>query len=307
MKKIAYLFDSSSGHQRDEKDKDIYVVPCNIIYKKDGKDYKLKENEEISQDQINQLLSEGVQVKTAFCTPQVIKNKIEELLKEYDTIYYTPISNGLSSNYDDMKMWVDELNKKEGKRRVVMVRSNAACYLADIVMDRLKTLYKVTDKGDNFDKVQQRIDDEIDHRMYVGMLFVNNLDALIRGGRIKKFPGTLAKIFNLKLVILMDKTLNFLNKALTYDKQIDIMVNFFNDLTKQNHAPIDRVCFLEDGLASTHDLYFNKLHLERRLRDELNLAPDCKFIWSVFPGVIKAHTGLNAQAVIIRLKTNDEI
>ena len=159
-----------------------------------------------------------------------------------------------------------------------MVRSNAACYLADIVMDRLKTLYKVTDKGDNFDKVQQRIDDEIDHRMYVGMLFVNNLDALIRGGRIKKFPGTLAKIFNLKLVILMDKTLNFLNKALTYDKQIDIMVNFFNDLTKQNHAPIDCVCFLEDGLASTHDLYFNKLHLERRLRDELNLAPYCKFI-----------------------------
>ena len=160
-----------------------------------------------------------------------------------------------------------------------MVRSNAACYLADIVMDRVKTLYKVNaDGSDNFDKVQQRIDDEINHRMYVGMLFVNNLDALIRGGRIKKFPGTLAKIFNLKLVILMDKTLNFLNKALTYDKQIDIMVNFFNDLTKQNHAPIDRVCFLEDGLASTHDLYFNKLHLERRLRDELNLAPDCKFI-----------------------------
>ena len=278
MKKIAYLFDSSSGRQGDEKDKDIYVVPCNIIYKKDGKDYKLKENEEISQEQINQLLSDGIQVKTAFCTPQIIKDKIEALLKDYDMIYYTPISNGLSSNYDDMKMWVDELNKKAGKRRVVMVHSNAACYLADIVMDRVKTLYKATDKGDNFDLVQKRIDEEIDNRMYVGMLFVNNLDALIKGGRIKKFPGTLAKIFNLKLVILMDKTLNFLNKSLTYDKQIDIMVNFFNDLTKKNHSPIDRLCFLEDGLASTHDLYFNKLHLEQRLRDELNLAPDCQFI-----------------------------
>ena len=307
MKKIAYLFDSSSGRQEDDKDKDIYVVPCNIIYKKDGKDYKLKENEEISQEQINQLLSDGVQVKTAFCTPQVIKDKIEALLKDYETIYYTPISNGLSSNYDDMKMWVDDLNKQAGKRRVVMVHSNAACYLADIVMERIKTLYKVTDKGDNFDEVQKRIDEEIDNRMYVGILFVNNLDALIKGGRIKKFPGTLAKIFNLKLAILMDKTLNFLNKSLTYDKQIDIMVNFFNDLTKKNHTPIDRVCFIEDGLASTHDLYFNKLNFERRLRDELNLAPDCRFIFSVFPGVIKAHTGLNAIAAIVRLKTNDEI
>lgn len=297
MKKVAYLFDSSSSYIADLPEKDIYVVPNGIIYTVDGKEKSFAENVDITQEEINKILLEKKDVKTSLVNPEIIRQKVIELLNDYEQVYYVPISYSISSTYEKAVVVMKEINEKYGKDKFLVIKSNAVSYLAQIVMNRFLQLYN----GNNFEVAQATIMEDVETNKYCALLFVNDLDTLIKGGRIKKVKGFVAKAMNLKLIVLMGKELRYYAKALTYNGQIAKAVDFFNDVSRSNGLKIAEVCFAHDGLKTTDEKYFEELGLKNTLEKELNLVDNPVFSDTNLPGVIKCHTGLNSLAIVIRL------
>ncbi len=297
MKKIAYLYDSSSSFTHDIEERDIYVVPNNIQLELNGTLKYFEENIDISQEEINKYLLQKKEVKTALVNPEIIKEKVLILLEQYEHIYYVPISSSISSTYEKCLPIMKEINSLYGKDRFLVIKSNAVSYLAEIVMNRFCDLYD----GSNFEEVQKIINDDVDKSRYFGILFVNELDTLVKGGRIKKAKAIIAKVLNFKLLILMGKNLEFLDKAMTYNKQIEKAINFINDAVNKNNSLVKEVCYVYDGLESTKNRYFNELKYDELLKNNLKLSNDVKFLNANFSGVIKCHTGLNCLGTIIKL------
>lgn len=297
MKKNAFLFDSSSSYTKDIPEKDIYVVPVNIQYKVNGILKSFAENVNITQDEINKILLEKRDISTSLVNPEVIREKVIELLKEYEQVFYVPISYSISSTYDKSLPLMNEINSKYGKDKLLIIKSNAVSYLAQMVMDRFVQLYD----GNNFEEAQNIILDDIKNKKYCAILFVNQLDQLIKGGRIKKVKGTIAKIMNFKLLVTMTDKLEFFDKSITYNNQISKAIAFFNNVSSSNNKPIKECGIVFDGLEETQNRYTNQFHLLDNLKQNLNLADNPKFIEGFLPGVIKCHTGLNSMAIVIKL------
>ncbi|MBO6022534.1 DegV family EDD domain-containing protein [bacterium] len=297
MKKVAYLYDSSSGIINDDVDNDIFVVPNNIIYVVNNEIKSFAENVNISQQEIDDLLLQKKDLKTALVNPEVIKNKVLELLKQYQLVIYVPISYAISSTYDKAMIVMKEINEQFHETRFIVIKSNAVSYFATIVMDQVKKLYN----GSNLEEVQKTIDDQINKNYYCGILFVNNLDTLIKGGRIKKAKAALANLLNFKLLILMSSSLQFFAKAISYNTQIEKALKFFNEVSIRNNLPIEEVIFVKGGVKSTNDEYETKLDIKNLVMKNLNLVKNPVFKEAVLPGVIKCHTGINCYAIVIKL------
>lgn len=297
MKKAAYLFDSSSSYTQDIPEQDIYVVPINIQVDIDGQEKSFAENVDITQEEINKILLEKKDVKTSLVNPELLKEKVTNLLKDYEQVFYVPISSAISSTYEKSLVVMKQINAEYGADKFLVIKSNSVSYIARIVMDRFLQLYN----GHNFEEVQNIINEDVDNNRYCAILFVNDLDMLIKGGRIKKVKGMIGKAMNLKLLILMGKNLEYYGKSLTYNGQITKAIDFFNSVCKKNNLKINTVGFVHDGLKQTDDKYFGELDLKNKFKNSLDLSPDVHFIDTNLPGVIKCHTGLNSLAIVIKL------
>lgn len=297
MKKTAYLFDSSSSYTKDIPEKDIYVIPNNIQYKVNNEPKSFEENIDISQEEINKIILENKDISTSLVNPQLIKEKVIELLKNYEQVFYVPISASISGTYEKNLPIMKEINDQYGRDKFLIIKSNAVSDVAQIVMDRFVSIYN----GNNFKEAQDIITNDIENDRYCGILFVNDLNMLIKGGRIKKFKGTVAKLMNYKLLISMRKNLEFFDKSLTYNGQINKAINFFNQVSVKNNLKIAEVVIVYDGLEETKNKYMNDLHLLDLLKSKLNLTNNPKISEAYMPGVIKCHTGLDSISIIIKL------
>lgn len=297
MKKIAYLFDSSSGILKDEPDKDIYVVPLNIQYELNNQIKSFAENVDITYDEITDLLKQNKNLKTSLLNPFILKEKVFLLLKEYEEVIYIPISYSLSATYEKVLPLINEINEEYHKQRFSVIKSNAVSYFAYIIMQKIKEEYD----GTNLKQIQDLILQDVKDQKYCGILFVNDLQTLIKGGRIKKVKGAIASILNLKLLVLMSETLDFLDKALTFEKQLDKAFNYFNEVAKKNNSAIKEVCFVKGGNESVNEKYETDLKIYEKVKKELNLADEPIFSIARLPGVILCHTGVSCYAMLVRL------
>ena len=300
MKKVAYLYDSSSGYISDDITNDIYVVPNNILYQVNNEIKSFAENENISQTEIDNLLLQKKDLRTSLVNPEVIKEKVLKLLQEYELVIYVPIASSISSTYDKAIVVMKQINDQFQQTRFIVIKSNAVSYVASVVMDRVKQLYN----GHNLEEVQKTIDEEINKNYYCGILFVNDLNTLIKGGRIQKVKGAIASLLNFKLLVLMSTSLQFYAKAISYNTQIEKALKYFNEVSKKNNLPIEEVVFVRGGVKYTNDEYENKLKLKDLILKQLNLVDNVKFKEVNLPGVIKCHTGINCYAIMIKLAFN---
>ena len=205
MKKVALMCDSSADITEEEaKALDIHVLRMPITI--DGKEYI--DSKTISDNDIIEALRAEKQVKTAQPVIGDMVNMWIDLLKDYDEVFYLPLSNKLSGTCQT----ASGLSKKfEG--RVHVVDSELVCYP---VVSVLKMARELLEEGYSCAQVKKKIED--DGELYA-VIIPENLTALKNGGRISPAAAALAGLLKIQPLLSVEHgAIDLVDKVRTLKK-----------------------------------------------------------------------------------------
>lgn len=205
MKKIALMCDSSADITEEEaKALDIHVLRMPITI--DGKEYI--DSKTISDNDIIEALRAEKQVKTAQPVIGDMVNMWIDLLKDYDEVFYLPLSNKLSGTCQTA---IGLSKKFEG--RVHVVDSELVCYP---VVSVLKMARELLEEGYSCAQVKKKIED--DGELYA-VIIPENLTALKNGGRISPAAAALAGLLKIQPLLSVEHgAIDLVDKVRTLKK-----------------------------------------------------------------------------------------
>ena len=205
MKKIALMCDSSADISKKQAEElDIYVVRMPIII--DGKEYI--EEETIEESEIIKALREGVVVKTAQPIIGDLTKMWDELLKEYDEVFYIPLTYSLSGT---CQVAIQLAEAYEG--RVTVLNSEFVCYPT---VKMLLTARDMFGKGYTCAQVKEIF--ERDGEL-LAILVPETLTALKNGGRISPAAAALAGLLKIQpLLNVKHGAIDLVDKVRTLKK-----------------------------------------------------------------------------------------
>ena len=185
---IRLVTDSSCDLPKDLISKyDISVVPLTINL--DGKEY-LEGKDITSEEFFNKMFSIDDLPKTSQPTPLTFANTFNNLSDKGDILCLT-ISSGLSGTYQSAN-----LGKNMSKANVTVFDTLGGSLAHGILLIKAAELIK---QGFTIDKIIKELEK---HREDMNILILlDTLENIVKGGRLTKFQGSIAKILNIKVIL----------------------------------------------------------------------------------------------------------
>ncbi len=188
MSKIAILTDSNSGiTQSEAKELGVYVLPMPFYI--DEQLYY--EDIDLTQTEFYDKLTHGGEITTSMPIVGDVLDKWDELLGEYDSVIYLPMSSGLSSSCSTAQMLAEDYEDKvfvvDNQRISVTLKQSVleAKYMADSGMPVEEIVEKL-------------IETKLDARIYIT---VDTLDYLKKGGRLTPAVAMIGSLLKIKPVL----------------------------------------------------------------------------------------------------------
>lgn len=192
MKKIAIMCDSGADISLEEANAlGFYVIRMPITI--NGVEYK--EAMDITTRELIQHMKNGDKVTTSQPIMGEIVAMWDNLLKEYDQIFYLPIARALSGTCQNA---INLAKEKEYAGKVFVVDSEfVSCPSTHI----LKVVKDMFEKGYTCEEVKEKLEKETN--LYA-ILIPESLDALKAGGRISPAAAALAGLLKIVPLLTVD-------------------------------------------------------------------------------------------------------
>lgn len=281
-KKIGFIVDSSSNIKPGQFE-DVEVVPLQISVNDNGIINSYKDGVNFSTEQLKDLLDSNKEVKTAQASMPDMMMATEKMCGQYDQVYVLPIHKNLSGNMNTWNIIKDDYTNLN----VVMSCDIGASFIW--TLEEIKDF--LTKQEGNEQLVQEYIDKQIIPNR-VGWLMVNNLDQLVKGGRVSNIKAAIAKLFKIKPIILFDANgLTNLDKAKNYPEYFIICQEY---LKKYYPGKKVKRTILFNPLDENAAIDFNNFfyrHFGNQYKEKHH-----------FPSVIVSHTGIDHVAIYVELE-----
>lgn len=193
MQQVGVVTESHSGISQEEaKELGISVLPMPFYMEEEC----FYENVTITRDTFFKELSAGKTVSTSQPSPGDVMKLWKEVLKEYETLVYLPISSGLSGSYETAHMLAAE---EEFENRVYVVdHGRVASPLRRTILDTLE----LVKEGYTAAQIKDILEGERDKvSIYIA---VETLEYLKKGGRITAATAAIGTLLNIKPVLQLD-------------------------------------------------------------------------------------------------------
>ncbi|WP_067837568.1 DegV family protein [Amphibacillus sediminis] len=174
-----------------KKDWNLKIIPLYVHF--DGKQYA---SEDLTTASFLTKLSESEQFPTSSAPgPQQYYQAFKSTPSDQAIIHFS-ISKGVSSAYNHAMMGKEMLLEEEPNRKIAVINSKSAS--SGMILLINETITKIKE-GLSFEALVEYIHDRIKHLHTIFIL--QTLDNLIRGGRLDKVRGAVAKTLNVKLLL----------------------------------------------------------------------------------------------------------
>lgn len=188
MKKVVIVTDSNSGiTQKEGKKLGIVVIPMPFTI--NGEEYL--EDISISQDEFFELLEQGADVKTSQPSQFYLEELWKDLLKEYESIVYIPMTSGLSGTCDNAKKYAQAF-----KGRVVVVDNLKISVPQKISVFQAANLAK---RGKTAEEIKAYL--EKTKGKFSIYITLSTLKYLKKGGRITPAAAAFGDLLKLKPIL----------------------------------------------------------------------------------------------------------
>ncbi|MEG0991885.1 MAG: DegV family protein [Malacoplasma sp.] len=281
FKNTCIIVDSSSGIKNNEI-KNVFMEPLEIIETtSDNKEIFYKDNIDIDSKMIIEKIKHNIDLKTSQ-TPIGIKTElIERLLKTYTTIFVIPISSGISGAFQSWQMVRNEI----GNKNVHILDVEDICVgTQNIVSDILDMISKNKTVNDVLEYVENR------KKRRFGVLIVNDISQLKKGGRISGFKAMIVKALKMNLLINFDGKLTYFDKEISETKAIDKAYEKINDEIDFKSKGIKRIFMYTTYLDES---------INKTLADKISQKIGMPIKYYVFPPSIAIHTGFGTFALFV--------
>ena len=203
MKKIGIMTDSHSGILTEEAEKlGIKVLPMPFYID----DELYLEGVDLSREEFYEKLRQGVNVSTSQPSPQEVMETWDDMLKEYETLIYIPISSGLSGSCMTAQGLAQD-EEYEGKVFVVD-NGHVSTPLHRSVLDAVE----MAEAGYSAVEIKKILEETKEQMViYVGL---STLEYLKKGGRISSAVAFAGELLSIKPVIsVIDGEVKAIGKA----------------------------------------------------------------------------------------------
>lgn len=183
-----------------------------------------------------------------------IYDKLDTFVKEgYTDVIHFPISFALSSTGETVQKIAEEY---KGKLNVYVINTKAAAYLQGYIA---LTAKKMADEGASVEEIIQYANYLIEHNH--AYFVVNNLEYLVKNGRLSNSQGVLGTLFKIKPILEINKEgkivavekVRIYQKAL--EKSIQLILDYVKDAKKAkmlifHSLKEDSVAFIKSELLN---------------------------------------------------------
>ena len=224
-----------------------------------------------------------IKKKTVVKTSQITPNKYEEYFRPYleqgYSCLYLGISKGLSAAYQSSLIAVQNLKEEFPDVDLVSVDTDCVTSLLGMLSERM---IENKEKGMS---LQENAEDLVNAKsMIKGFTFVDDLQALKRGGRISAATAFIGAMLNIKPVIEMSGgTLHMIGKQ----KGIKKTISYLAELFKKHYNPeISNTVYICDACEKEV-----AAELEKVIKE---IEPDCEIKKTFLTPIVGAHLGSGA-------------
>lgn len=194
--KIAYIVDSTASLSDELADRsDVFQVHLSVTFR-DGSIFKDTTDEAALKSFYQRLAREKEIPKSS--QPQVGEyyEVVDEIIsKGYDTVIAIHIGKGISGTYQSAGMVLNEY-QEEGKLNYHLIDSNSTSFVIEHLLEQ--TIEQI-EKGISIEETVQKIEKLVeDTQIY---LVVDDLDYLVRGGRLGAGSAFIGSLFKIKPIV----------------------------------------------------------------------------------------------------------
>ena len=289
--RIGIIVDSGAS-LRENKLKNIEVIPLIINEVIDKKINTYNDGVDVTREDVNKKISNKAKLSTSQSIFGECFNLVEKMLKKYDEIMVFPLSKGISGSYNT---WIQVSSEFPKGKVHVFDHNDVATGTYYAMLDS----YEKYLAGSSISEIDKFLLDRTNKREAV--ILINDLDNLVRGGRISVVKSKIAKLLNLKVLVtfngkleLLDKTSSIATAVEKSLKSIDKNIGFSKNGIKN--------IFITTNYLNTEDeaILEYKKYIENWLdKKDINYE---EIIVDCLPSVISIHTGINTIAIWIESK-----
>lgn len=283
MSKICIVTDSSvSLFPEEAKKLGIEIAPLSIMV--DGKEFK--DFLDIRPKEIIEALSAKKDLKTAQPNLGFLDEMMARLKNEnFDHIIVFSIASYLSGTYQAFRLAATNHDIEN----ITVVDSRSAAAALRHVVIKARTM---ADNGASVETILTYADRVFkDCKTFI---LPDNIDQLVRGGRVKGPVAALINLLKVKLGLYIDYNVSTIEKFDTARTEVKLFTNVIEDLVKRGVN------------AKTHKVYFPECDATERVNSFIKVLneviPGCETESIILPAGIAAHVGLNAFGIQAVLK-----
>lgn len=282
--KIAYIVDSSCGLTKKEVNSlGWYFLPLFINI--DGVEYA--DGIDIDSKKIKQIYTKDSKVSTSATPIGMVEKLLDQLTKNYDRILIYPISQHLSSQYQNISMVVKKY------KNVNLISSYGACQ--PIVDDLVKIEKQIKTKKISYKRAVEKLGNPKHRNESQIYLIPKYKDALLNGGRLTPLAAKIANLLQIIPIINFENgALQKFGKGRVFDKTC--LKTLTKIISESEH---NRNSKSKNSLILLHMSCTDLPNLINRIEP---LAKENNLDIKVYPlpPVISIHTGLESFAFYIQ-------
>ena len=208
--------------------------------------------------------------------PHVYYERFKEVPTDH-AIIFMGISEGISSAYNNAVMGMNLLLEEQPERKIEIINTKTASPGLILLLDEAGQ--KIAE-GYSFDALVEHLYNRVEHT--VTLFILKTLENLVRGGRLDKMKGAIAKTLNIKLLLYADE-----------NGQIEVM-----EKVRGDKKAIRRfIAHIGEYVSSAEDRVLTLTHCQARERADYIIEeikkkyPFKQTILSEIGPVISTHAG----------------
>lgn len=279
--KIKFILDSAADMPEELTDKyDIDVFPLYIHHG----DKQYKDGIGITSKKVYENMKNGEVYKTSQVAVNDFMEKFEEYAKKDKTVIYPAFSSELSGTFQSAVLAKNKIKEKYPDFDITIIDTKSASMGVGLAL--YNVLQEMEKNNLNKKEIIEKIKYYAEHMEHI--FTVEDLDYLVRGGRLNKISGLVGGILNIKPIIEVENgKLEQLEKKKGSKKVRKRIIELF--LERGSNIP-------EQNLAILHA---NSKKKAEEFKSEIEEKTKYKsVIFSDIGAVIGAHTGPGTYGII---------
>ncbi|WP_035357520.1 DegV family protein, partial [Acholeplasma granularum] len=283
MSKFIILTDSTTDLPNSiAQDFNLHVLPLKFFI--EGKEYvNYLDNRELDSKTFYDMVKSGSKPTTSQINPEDYLEYLEPILKEGTDVLILSFSSALSGTFNSARIATDELKTKYPERKIHLLDTKSASLGEGLLV--YLTAKKIKLDNLNIDEAHTYAKNLIPQIAH--WFTVDDVGHLVRGGRVSKVAGLVAKIANIKPVMHTNDEGKLIPRAKVSGRKRAIKALF--EQMEKTAKPGKQIVFIGHGNDIESANYLANLVKEKFEVEEL-------VIHMIGP-VIGAHTGQGVLAL----------